>query len=404
MIDKEEANLPLKDIRVLDLTRLIPGGYCTSILGDVGAEVVKVEEPNIGDYEREIQPFIGSTASRFLILNRNKKSIVLNLKEDRGRELFLRLAETADVLVEGFRPGAMAKLGLDYESIRKVNPKLIYCSISSFGQNGPYRDVVAHDINILGLCGFLDITGTDEGKTVIPGVQISDFIAGTNAALSILIALISRRSTNVGQFLDVSMFDGMMAWMIDAARYAFAGHAVPEKNKGRLWGGFPNYNIYKTKEGKFITIGSLENKFKRILLEKLGGKEFLGTEEGATSSAFNDSDGELQSFLQETFLTKTVDEWMAELGPLNICVVPVSSVEEAVAHPQAISRSMVVDVEHPLEGTIKQIGSALKFSNIPIDVNRVPAPRLGEHTKEILNSLGYSEEEIEEMTTNSIVQ
>jgi len=404
MKHKKAASLPLKGIKVLDLTRLIPGAYCTSILGDVGAEVVKVEELNVGDYERQIHPFIGSMASRFLILNRNKKSIALNLKERKGREVFLKMLETADVLIEGFRPGAMKKLGLDYESLQANNPRLIYCSVSSFGHDGPYRDVSAHDINILGLSGFFDITGTREGRLAIPGVQISDFVAGTNAALAILIALISRQSTDAGQFLDISMFDGMMTWMLDAARYSFAGHAVPGKGMGRLWGGFPNYNVYETKNGKFITIGCLETKFKRALLQKLGGEDFLGAEDGATSSTFDDSDADVYDFLRRTFLTKTADEWMDELGPLNICVGPVNTLEEALSHPQTVFRNMVIDVEHPSAGKIKQIGSALKFSKVPIDVNRLPAPRLGEHTEEILNSLGYSETEIREMRINKVIQ
>jgi crotonobetainyl-CoA:carnitine CoA-transferase CaiB-like acyl-CoA transferase len=200
------------------------------------------------------------------------------------------------------------------------------------------------------------------------------------------------------------MFDGMMTWMLDAARYSFAGQAVQGKGKGRLWGGFPNYNVYETKDGKFITIGSLEAKFKRTLLEKLGGEDFLGAEDGTTSSTFDDSDADVYNFLQRIFLTKTADEWMAELGPLNICIGPVNTLEEALAHPQTAFRNMVIDVEHPLEGKVKQIGSALKFSKTPSDVNRLPAPQLGEHTNEILNLLGYSEVEIKEMRKNKIIQ
>ncbi|MCK4819989.1 CoA transferase, partial [bacterium] len=283
MNNKQKNTLPLQDIKILDLTRLIPGAVCTSILGDAGAEVIKVEEPNIGDYERQIRPLIGSMASRFLILNRNKKSIALNLKEDKGKKIFLEMVKEADVLVEGFRPGAMKNLGLDYESLRKINQRLIYCSISSFGQDGPYRDVVAHDINILGMAGFFDITGTKEGRPVIPGVQIADSVAGMNGALGIFIALISREKTGRGQLIDISMFDGIMSWMFDATRYVFAGEEVPAKGLGRLWGGFPNYNLYETKDGKYITVGSLETKFKRILLKKLGRDDLAGEEDGLTS-------------------------------------------------------------------------------------------------------------------------
>jgi crotonobetainyl-CoA:carnitine CoA-transferase CaiB-like acyl-CoA transferase len=402
MKDENNSIFPLRGIKVLDLTRLIPGAFCTSILGDVGAEVIKVEEIKVGDYARQIHPFIGPMASRFLILNRNKKSVALNLKDDEGREIFLKMVREADVLVEGFRPGTMKKLRLDYESLNKENPRLIFCSIASFGQSGPYRDVVAHDINILGIAGFLEISGERDGKPMIPGVQISDSIAGMNAALAILIALIGREKTDRGQFLDISMFDGMMSWIFDAARYVFAGKSVPDKGKGRLWGGLPNYNLYRTKDGKYITVGALETKFKRALLKKLGHEDLMGKESGATSTETRDDEGELFAFLQKTFLTKTRDEWMDELAGLNICVGPVNTIEEALSHPQTLFRAMVVEVDHPGAGKTKQLGSPLKFSEKPIDVNRFPAPQLGEHTREILGRFGYSEQEVEALLKRKI--
>ena len=396
--------LPLQDVRILDLTRLIPGALCTSILGDAGAEVIKVEEPYVGDYERQIHPFIGPMASRFLILNRNKKSIALNLKALKGQEIFLEMVKKSDVLIEGFRPDAMKKLELDYESIKKINPRLIYCSISSFGQDGPYRDVVAHDINILGMAGFFDITGVKKGAPVIPGIQVADSISGTNAALAILLALMTRAKTGKGQAIDISMFDGVMSWMFDAARYAFAEETVPKKGEGRLWGGLPNYNLYKTKDGKFITIGSLESKFKNILLKKLGWDDGAEENTETTSSKIQEADRKLHTFMGKTFLTKTRDEWIKEFDELNICVGPVNSMEEALSHPQATFRDMVKEVDHPSAGRIKQLGSPLKFSNIPLNVHRLPAPQKGEHTREILGALGYSEDSINELIEENIVR
>jgi crotonobetainyl-CoA:carnitine CoA-transferase CaiB-like acyl-CoA transferase len=404
MNNKQKNMLPLQGIRILDLTRLIPGAFCTSMLGDVGAEVIKVEDPNIGDYERQIGPFIGSMASRFLILNRNKKSVALNLKEDKGKKIFIEMVKEADVIVEGFRPGIMKNLGLDYESLRKINQKLIYCSISSFGQNGPCRDVVAHDINIMGMAGFFDITGTRQGSPVIPGVQIADSVAGMNGALGILIALIRREKTGGGQLIDISMFDGIISWMFDAARYAFAGETVPGKGEGRLWGGLPNYNLFETKDGKYITVGSLEIKFKKTLLNKLGRDDNIEEENGPTSLEPKKSDGALHSLLQNTFLTKTRDEWMEELGELNICIAPVNSVEEALSHPQIIFREMVKEVNHPSVGRIKQTGTPLKFSDISNGINRLPAPLLGEHTREILGRLGYDESEIDDLVKTKIIR
>ena len=404
MNNGQKNTLPLQDVRILDLTRLIPGAVCTSMLGDAGAEVIKVEEHNKGDYERQIHPFIGSMASRFLILNRNKKSIALNLKEGKGQEIFLKMVKEADVLIEGFRPDAMKKLGLDYESVKQINPRLIYCSISSFGQDGPYRDVVAHDINILGMAGFLDITGVKGGAPIIPGLQIVDSVAGTNAALAILFALMTRVKTGKGQLIDISMFDGVMSWMFDASRYSFAGETVPERGEGRLWGGLPNYNLYETKDGRFITIGSLESKFKRILLKKLGRDDLAGEEAETTSSKIKQTDDELHTFMRKIFLTKTRNEWIKEFGELNICVGPVNSLEEALSHPQTAFREMVIEVDHPSAGRIKQMGSPLKFSDIPLDVNRLPAPRQGEHTRKILGGLGYSESRINELIKKNIVR
>ena len=404
---KAELNgsaLPLAGITILDLTRLIPGAFCTAILGDAGADVIKIEEPETGDYERNIHPFIGPVAARFLILNRNKKSVALNLKDAQGKEIFLKMVKKADVLVEGFRPGVMKKLGLDFESLHKVNPELMFCSISSFGHDGPSRDVVVHDINIMGMAGFFDVGGAAKGKPVIPGLQIADSTAGMNAAMAILIALLGRSQTSKGRFIDISMFDGVMSLMVDAARYVFAGQSAPGRGEGRLYGGFPNYNIYETKDGKYITVGSLEAKFKNALLKKLGRDDLAEKGRETTSSQLKESDHDLSLFLEKTFLTKTRDQWVKELGELNICVGPVNSLEEALSHPQTIFRNMVVDVEHPSAGKIKQIGSCLKISDMPLNPNRLPAPGLGEHTREILAGLGYGKEMISTLIDKNTIK
>ncbi len=403
MNNEKQVPLPLGEIKILDLTRLIPGAVCTSILADAGAEVIKIEEIETGDYERQIHPFIGSMAARFLILNRNKKSVAVDLKKEKGRDFFLKLLNEADVLVEGFRPGAMKKLGLDYESLRRVNKQLIYCSISSFGSDGPYKDVVAHDINILGMSGFFEITGMKSGEPVIPGVQVADSLAGMNAAIAILIALQDREKRDVGQFVDISMFDGVVGCLFDAFRYVFAGAKVPPGGEGRLWGGFPNYNLYKTRDGKYLAVGSLENKFKRVLLKELGWNEQTA-ESGATSSQAGDSDQELHDFLANAFLARSRDEWMEKFDKLNICVSPVNTIEEALENPQLVYLKMVEKVDHHVVGKIDQMGSPLKFSDITINPNRLPAPLLGQHTHEVLKSLGYGEAEINELLGEAVVR
>lgn len=398
-------NLPLKNIKVLDLTRLIPGGYCTVMLGDFGAEVIKVEEPNVGDYDRQIGPFNESMASRFLILNRNKKSVALNLKEGEGQNIFLKMVRNADVLIEGFRPGTMEKLNLDYENLKEVNSALIYCSISSFGQYGTYRDMVAHDGNILGMAGYFDVSGTKDGVPAMPGIQISDVLAGTNAALGIIMSLLHREKTGHGQFVDISMFDGIIAWMFEAMKYAFAGTEVPRKGEGRLWGGLPNYNLYKTKDDKYIFVGALENKFKQALMDHLGlQKDNSGERKSVTTSDVKDSDYELYQSLQEIFLKKTRNEWLQELEKLNICVSPVNTVEEAIAQAQDASRKMIFETFHPLIGKIKQISSPLKFSDIQSDEDRSPAPKLGEHTSKVLGDLGYDKSKLQSLINDGIIK
>jgi len=343
-------------------------------------------------------------ASRFLLLDRNKKSIAIDLKKDKGREIFLEIVKSADVLIEGFRPGAMQKLGLDYESLHKLNQKLVYCSISSFGHDGPCRDEVAHDLNILGLAGFFHVTGGKDKGSVIPGIQIADAASGANAALAILLALMQREKTGLGQQVDISMFDGVLSWMFDAARYVFAGKNVPPGGEGRLNGGFPNYNIYETADRKHIAVGSLETKFKNELLKKVGRQDLIETGAGTTSSELNESDRELHDFLTKTFLTKSRDEWVTEFEPLNICFSPVNSVEEALNHPQARSRKIVFDVDHPSAGKIKQIGTPLKFSDMELELDRYPAPGKGEHTREVLTDLGYGAENIDELMSERIVR
>ena len=235
--DQKCGACPLSGTKVLDLTRLIPGAVCSCILADAGADVIKVEEPRVGDYAREIKPLVGSMSSRFLILNRNKRSIALDLKKKEGKKAFLRLVKASDVIVEGFRPGTMGKLELGFDRIMRENPEIIFCSITSFGHDGPLRDLVAHDINILGLAGFFEIGGPERERPPILGVQLSDTIAGMNAAMAILIALLDRTGKGRGQFIDISMFDGMLSWMFDAVQYPFAKEKVPRKGEGRLWGG-----------------------------------------------------------------------------------------------------------------------------------------------------------------------
>jgi crotonobetainyl-CoA:carnitine CoA-transferase CaiB-like acyl-CoA transferase len=385
----------LKGIRVLDLSRLIPGSFCTLILADLGAEVIKVEAPLMGDYERHIPPFIHNVASRFLLLNRNKKSLTLNLKSKKGTEIFYHLAEKADVIVESLRPGKMTEMGIGYERIHETSPHLIYCSLSSYGQDGPYRNEVGHDINILAVSGVLDLMRIKGGRPLIPGFQLADTITGMYAALSIIGALFHREKTRKGQLVDISMLDGVVSWLFNSARYHFAGETFPEGGKERLSGGLPNYNIYRTRDGKYIALGALEKKFISTLLKYLDREDLIDSEDGVTSTTVGGKKQKrIRAFLRKIFLTKTRDEWVRELGSLNICLSPVNTLDEALSHPQVFHRKMVIELEDIALGKIKQIGIPLKFSETPGEI-RYLAPGLGEHSLEILRNTGYNQEEID---------
>lgn len=393
----------LSGTKILDFSRLIPGSFCTLILADLGAEVIKIEEPLTGDYERHIPPFIHNVASRFLILNRNKNSFALNLKSNKGIEVFFHLAGKADILVESFRPGKMAEMGIGYEKIHEINPSLIYCSLSSYGQNGPYRDEVGHDLNILALSGVLDLMYGERGKPIIPGIQVADSITGMYAALAILAALLHRGKTGRGQFLDISMLDGVISWLFNSARYHFAGVHPPPRGKDRLSGGLPNYNLYQTRDGKYIALGALEKKFINSLLKYLRREDLIDTETGVTSTTVGgQKQRRMGAFLKKIFLMKTRDEWVRALGRLNICVSPVNTVEEGLSHPQVLHRQMVMEWDDSILGKIKQIGIPLKFSETHGEI-RNTAPGLGEHSLEILKSIGYSKDEIDDLIQEGIV-
>ncbi|MBW1931098.1 MAG: CoA transferase [Deltaproteobacteria bacterium] len=381
--------LPLDGIRILDFSSLLPGPYCTVFLADFGAEVIKIEEPSKGDGVRWFPPFINGISARHLLVNRNKKSIKLNLKKAEEKEVAKKLIETADVLVEGFRPGVMERLGLGYQTVREINSQIIYCSISGYGQNGPYRNLVGHDINYLGFSGILDLTGEKDGRPVVPGCQVSDIGGGMLAIIGILLALIYRSKTGKGQYIDISMLDGAIAQLYATAGDYFATGIPPRRgdNKvSRVLEGYACYTIYMTKDNKYVTVGALEEKFWASLCQKLGREDFI------EAQFVPEKQDEMKRVLSEIFRTKTRDEWMKELEGLDIPFGPVYTVEEAFKDPHVLFRKMITEMEHPAIGKVKQIGIPIKFSEIEGRI-RTPAPALGEHTSEILEELGCKGEE-----------
>jgi len=399
-----KRSLPLEGTSVLDLTRLIPGPFCTLILADLGAEVIKIEEPGVGDYEREIKPFKGEMAYRFMLLNRNKKSVGLNLKEDRGREIFLGLARQADVVVEGFRPGVMDRLGLGFDDLRSVNEGLVYCSLASYGHSGPYRDRVAHDINILAITGLLDLIGLADGAPVIPGVQLVDTVTALYAVIGIQAALASKARTGRGQHVDLSMHDCAFSLMFESALCPLADGRIPVRGKERLMGGLANYNIYETRDGRYIVLGALERKFYEQLLRKIGLDEYIEQGGSVTASEVNPKREEaIKTRFKGIFKEKTLAEWQELLDPANVFFSPVNTVADALEDAQLKSREMVAETEHPFAGAIRQIGSPVKLSENPVDLERLPAPCLGEHSIEVLGRLGLNDEEIRALCDRGVL-
>jgi crotonobetainyl-CoA:carnitine CoA-transferase CaiB-like acyl-CoA transferase len=388
---------PLAGLRVLDLTKLAPGPFCTMILGDLGAEIIKIEEPGPPKGRRAEQagkagtegPGAGFSGSPFNALNRNKKSIGLDLKSGPGREVFLRLAQRADVLVEEYRPGVAERLGIGYEKLSFRNPRLIYCAITGYGQDGPYRNLVGHDLNYIAMAGVLSILGRPGQPPTIPHNLLADYAGGgMHAAIGILAALVARNQTGRGQFVDISMMDGVIALMAQTFSSFFANGRIPEPGRTPLDGAIPNYNTYETRDGKTITIGAIEPWFFANLCRALGREDLIEHEYNSAKRA------EIHEFFTQAFKTKTRDEWFELLSRTDVCVGKMHTLDEVEADPQVRARRMIVELEAPDGAKVKQVGVSVKLSETP-GLIRSLAPRLGEHTVEIMHWLGYSDEQIE---------
>lgn len=388
----------LAGIKILDLSRLLPGPFCTQMLGDLGAEVIKIEEVQGGDYTRWMQPRGKSDSGMFLALNRNKKSMKLNLRSEAGKAIFLKLVSTADVVLEQFRPGVMDRLGLGYEALKSINPRIIMCSITGYGQNGPYNEMAGHDINYLNLTGISEVTGNYNGKPISSGVQIADVGGGSLwAAFSILAALIAREKTGRGQYIDVAMTDCVFTFMsMLVGAYNFDKRS-PSREDHFLNGASAWYNSYKTKDDRWIGLGMLEAKFWEGFCKAIRREDFI-----AQQFAPGKVQEEMIHELSALFLTKTADEWMHELQSLDICISKVNNLEEALDDPHFKERGMIVQMDHPLDGTIKSIGFPVKFSETPYSIKMAP-PSFGEHTEEILLEMGFTGKEIEELSYEGIV-
>lgn len=370
----------LEGIRILDLSRLLPGPYCTMLLADFGAEVIKIEEPGRGDYARSFPPFLKDFGYWHLQLNRNKKSVVLDLKSDAGREAFLELAKTADVVVESYRPGVLKKLGIDYETVSKINPKIIYCALTGYGKNGPLAKQADHDIGYVSLAGITNMSGDAGGKPAIPGVLMADMNSAMAAGMSILIALRHAQMTGQGQEIDISLYNVAMTLMPGAASLYFGSGFVAERGNNWLTGMYANYNIYKTKDNRYVSVGCLEKKFWTNLCTALQRADLIDLIDDEENHPY------LKEQLAFEFEKRTMTEWEAYLKGKDTCVTPVLNFAEACGAEQTSANEMVLTVNDEELGEYKQIGFAMKMSKTPAQLSK-RAPRLGEDTAEILGQL-----------------
>jgi crotonobetainyl-CoA:carnitine CoA-transferase CaiB-like acyl-CoA transferase len=388
------SDLPLSDVRVLDLTRLLPGGFCSLLLADLGADVLKVEDTGGGDYIRWAPPYYGdedqqasgTRSALYLSLNRGKRSLRINFKTEQGREAMLRLVERYDVVLDGFRPGVLDRLGVGYERMREANPGIVYCAITGYGQDGPFAQRAGHDMNYLGLTGLLGLTGAAGGPPVQAAGQIADLGGGgLMAAFAVMAALHERRRSGEGQMVDVSMTDGALSWLAMVAGRYFCDGEVPRRGEMELAGGLICYLPYEAKDG-WVTCGALEPKFWAALCNGVGRPDLIERQfERPGSDAWEE--------IAAVFRSRTREEWRAFNDEHDCCIEPVLDLDEALDSELVRARGMVVELDQPGLGTVRQLGVPVKLSRTPGDPSR-PAPGFGEHTDEALREAGYTDEEI----------
>lgn len=377
----------LSGVMVLDLSRLLPGPFCSMILADHGARVIAVEDRKQYAADGLFLPTV----------QRNKQHMTLDLKTPEGKAIFLQLARKSDVVIEGFRPGVVERLGVDYDSIRRIKPDIIYCSITGYGQTGPFRDRVGHDVNYLGHAGVLDLIGTPDAPPVIPGIQIADIAAGgMNGAIGVLLALYARRRTGQGQRIDISMTDGMLAMLPVAQYWQTLSGQPPRRGDELLAHRFACYNTYETADGRHIAVGALENRFWRGLCARMGMDAYAGLQFDEARRQ------EIIDAFRTAFRQKTLEEWETLLGAEDLCVSAIRTMNEALASPLFRSRDMVLEIPGTDGGSETALGVPVKLDGTPGAV-RTAGARFGQHTRAILEELGYAPEQIAALEKKNIV-
>ncbi len=389
------ANGPLAGLKILDLTRLLPGPVCTLHLADLGAEVIKIEDTGAGDYARTmgLGAAPGEDSFFFRVVNRNKRGLRLDLKQPAGVEVFLRLARAADAIVESFRPGVVDKLGVGYTAVRAINPRIVYCAITGYGQDGPWRDRAGHDLNYIATSGVLDQIGTQDGAPAIPNLQIGDLLGGAlTAVMGILAALIGARATGQGRYVDVAMTDATFAHAYTGLLSVLARGQTLPRGMDDLNGGLPGYGLYRTQDGRYMAVGALEPKFWQVFCDAIGRPDLkpfglARGEEGART----------RHALETLFASQPLAHWAALFDQVDCGVTPVLSFEEAMAHPQLRARGMLPEVDG-----LRQFAPPLKMSALAFAV-RSPAPQAGADSTAILREAGYTETEIARFAQGRVI-
>ena len=392
----------LEGIRVLDLTRALAGPFCTLMLGDYGADVIKIEIPGAGDDTRHWgPPFIGEESAYFLSINRNKRSLTLNFKDPEAIKIFLQLAKDADVVVENFTPGVMSRFGLEYETVKEVNPKIVYCSISGFGQTGPYQNRPAYDQIMQGLSGVMSLTGEPGGEPQKVGIAITDIGAGMWSAFAIMAAVFHRDQRGEGQYIDISMMDAQVAWLTYQAATYFA-NGEPPKRLGAAHPTLVPYQAFMCQDGKYINVAVGSERIWERFCRGINKPEMKDNPDYATNGDRVRNRAKIVPYLQEFFLTRSVNEWVQDLQEFNVPCGPINDLADVFSDPQLLHRKMLVEMAHPTLGLIKQTGIPIKFSLTPGGLDRHP-PLLGEHNGELLKELGYSDADIDRLAQQEVI-